>query len=121
MDAKLVILINAIVIILTVCIGVVALAISAEKKVFNNGKCKCCGKYLELFDYDSMGGRGYVCHDCHNYIWISYNSVDKRYRSETLAMIHNKDCKVCKHRQKMSCPNTSLCMCTDDKPYFESK
>lgn len=51
-----------------------------EKRKFNNGKCKCCGEKLELFDTDSQGGRGYKCPKCNTYLWISYK-VDKNYKT----------------------------------------
>lgn len=28
---------------------------------------------------DSQGGRGYCCHDCMYFTWVSYNCVDKNY------------------------------------------
>ena len=53
--------------------------IYTERKDFNNGYCPNCGKKLKLFDIDSQGGRGYCCHDCMYYAWVSYNCVDKNY------------------------------------------
>jgi hypothetical protein len=45
-----------------------------EKREFNNGVCPRCGEYLELFDIDSQGGRGYTCPRCHkHHCWISFN------------------------------------------------
>lgn len=34
-------------------------------------------------------------------------------------MIVARDCKVCRKRQTMECPNSSMCWSTSDKPYFE--
>lgn len=36
---------------------------------WNDGKCKLCGGKLELFDLDSQGGEGYVCHSGHR-VWF---------------------------------------------------
>lgn len=57
-------------------------AIKYEKKIFNNGKCRVCGNSLELFDYDSQGGRGYKCPRCYRHVWISYNCVDRNYKEK---------------------------------------
>ena len=54
-------------------------AIHDEKKDFNNGICPRCGHKLHLFDTDSQGGRGYCCHKCPYFTWISYNCVDKNF------------------------------------------
>ena len=50
---------------------------SLEKRSWNNGFCKCGGKWI-YFDTDSQGGRGYKCDvpSCQYGVWISYN-VDK--------------------------------------------
>ena len=50
-----------------------------EKKDFNKGICPKCGGKLHLFDTDSQGGRGYCCHKCPYFTWISYNCVDKNF------------------------------------------
>ncbi len=55
-------------------------AIYREYKKFNKGICPKCGKRFRLFDRDSQGGRGYCCDDCGDYIWVSYDCVDKNYR-----------------------------------------
>lgn len=54
--------------------------IHIEKKGFNNGICPKCGKKLKWFDSDSQGGRGYCCHDCRYFTWVSYDLVDKYYK-----------------------------------------
>lgn len=97
----------------------IPLTILNEKRLFNGGKCEYCHRRLELFDHDSQGGRGYVCEHCNNYLWISYNCVDKKHRGETMDMVRKKDCKICINYKNMGCTNTSLCMCTEDKPYFK--
>lgn len=56
-------------------------AIHCEKKDFNNGICPKCGNKLYHFDTDSQGGRGYCCHKCPYFTWISWNCVDKNYKS----------------------------------------
>lgn len=55
-----------------------------EKKMFNDGKCSHCGSDFRLFDTDSHGGRGYICRKCRYTVWISYNSVDRKYRNSLL-------------------------------------
>lgn len=67
-----------------ICVAIVVLAISGiiigmylEYKDFNNGICPKCGKQLKYFDIDSQGGVGYCCKDCHYYIWVSYNWIEK--------------------------------------------
>ena len=64
--------------ILIIC-GIILYGIHIEKKDFNSGICPKCGKKLKWFDTDSQGGRGYCCHDCRYFIWVSYNCVDKDY------------------------------------------
>lgn len=49
-----------------------------ERKDFNNGICPECSKQLKFFDTDSQGGRGYCCHHCGYYTWVSYGIVDKQ-------------------------------------------
>ena len=58
------------------------IGIHLEKKGFNNGVCPYCKRKLELFDYDSQGGRGYTCKNpkCGYYTWVSYKCVDKDFR-----------------------------------------
>ena len=68
------------IVILTTIVGI-PIAIYYEKKDFNNGFCPKCGKKLNWFDTDSQGGRGYCCRDCMYYIWVSYNCVDKKYKT----------------------------------------
>ena len=65
-------------IIIFICLIIVA--IIAEKKAFNNGICKCCGKPLHHFDIDSQGGRLYTCDDFCNLVSVSYKIVDKSYK-----------------------------------------
>lgn len=56
---------------------ILSLAILCEKREYNNGICKCCGKKLRLFDIDSRGGRLYTCEDMHTFVSVSYDCVDK--------------------------------------------
>ena len=53
------------------------IGIRLEKEDYNQGKCKFCGEDLRLFDYDSRGGRGYICDNCDYHTWVSYKCVDK--------------------------------------------
>lgn len=55
--------------------------IYVEKHDFNNGYCPRCGEKLKHFDTDSQGGRGYWCSDCRYFVWVSYDIVDKKYKS----------------------------------------
>jgi hypothetical protein len=48
-----------------------------EKRNYNNGICKCCGKPLRHFDTDSQGGRLYTCPDFCSLVSVSHNCVDK--------------------------------------------
>lgn len=62
--------------------GIAALiGIWLERKEFNNGVCLRCQERLKFFDYDSQGGRGYKCESCGYKVWISYNTVDRRYEN----------------------------------------
>lgn len=54
-------------------------AIFFEKRDFNKGKCRYCGKPLVLFGHDSQGCRGYICEQCSVPVWISYPCVDRKY------------------------------------------
>lgn len=51
-----------------------------EKKHFNNGCCPECGTKLRCFATDSQGARGYTCDACGYHTWVSYDSVDKKFR-----------------------------------------
>ena len=48
---------------------------SAEKKDYNNGVCKKCGKKLKYFDSCTFGDRGYMCKNGHT-VWVSYPGID---------------------------------------------
>ena len=41
-------------------VGCLVCSIS-ERRSFNGGICRACGKALKRFDTDSQGGRGYTC------------------------------------------------------------
>lgn len=55
----------------------IPIGIHMEKKAYNRGFCKKCGRRLKLFGRDSYGGRGYWCHNCNYHTWVSFNCVDK--------------------------------------------
>lgn len=57
-------------------ISIMMYARHIEKRHWNNGICRKCGKPWEHFDTDSQGGRMYQCDNGHG-CDISYN-VDKR-------------------------------------------
>lgn len=76
---------NTITVIILILIALFIIAIPifgirCEKKDFNNGFCPKCGNKLYHFDTDSQGGRGYCCHKCPYFTWISWNCVDKKYK-----------------------------------------
>lgn len=48
-----------------------------EYKDYNKGVCPHCGNHLRHFDYDSQGGRGYICNKCKYSTWVSYPFIDK--------------------------------------------
>ncbi len=48
----------------------------------------------------------------------AFYEVRKELNSRTIT-VKSKECLVCKNRHTMKCPNTSLCYCTFDRPYFE--
>ena len=56
---------------------ILSFAILYEKREYNNGICKHCGKKLRCFDIDSQGGRLYTCEDMHTLVSVSYNCVDR--------------------------------------------
>ena len=63
----------------SVMVLVTRLAAWSEAKSFNKGICKNCNTELRYFDTDSQGGRGYCCDKCNNQVWVSYNSVDRKF------------------------------------------
>lgn len=63
---------------LVVC--AISIGIYLEKKEYNNGRCRQCGKVLRYFDMDSQGGRGYCCDGCGYHTWVSYKTVDKKHK-----------------------------------------
>lgn len=71
--------ITIIMLVIAIIYIVCRIAITFEKRSFNNGICKKCGSKLHHFDTDSQGGRGYTCSHCDYYIWVTYPSVDKRF------------------------------------------
>lgn len=70
-------IIAAILIMVTLFICYALIGIIWEKRNYNNGICKCCGKPLRHFDTDSQGGRLYTCPDFCSLVSVSYNCVDK--------------------------------------------
>lgn len=54
-------------------------AIHCEKKDFNNGICPRCGRRLYHFDTNSQVSRGYCCHKCPYFTWISWYWVDRKF------------------------------------------
>lgn len=54
-----------------------SIGITLEKRAYNNGVCPECGEKLELFTFDSQGGRGYGCVKCPYHTWVSYRCVDR--------------------------------------------
>ena len=51
-----------------------------EKKFFNNDICPCCGNPLRDWEINCKGERGYLCEICGYHTWVSYKTVDKKYR-----------------------------------------
>lgn len=51
-----------------------------EKKFFNIGICPCCGNPLRDWAINCKGERGYLCEICGYHTWVSYKTVDKKYR-----------------------------------------
>lgn len=49
-----------------------------EKRDYNGGYCKHCGRKLRHRNIDSSGAREYKCDNCGYNVWVSYN-VDKYY------------------------------------------
>ena len=66
-----------VVVAIAILISLMVFSRENEKRAYNNGICTKCGSKLRLFDYDSHGGRGYICDNCNHVVWCSYN-VDKR-------------------------------------------
>jgi len=71
-------MIVAILIMIALFICVILVAITLEKRDYNNGICKYCGKPLRHFDTDSQGGRLYTCPEFCNLVSVSYSCVDRR-------------------------------------------
>ena len=75
-------------VILVVLCGIIIFCVFAyigillEKASFNDCKCIRCGYPLRHFDNDSQGGRGYKCDKCGYITWVSWHSVDKKYRGD---------------------------------------
>lgn len=66
-----------IVIVLGATFMAAGIGIIIESHNFNKGKCPYCNTFLDFFDLDSRGSRGYVCEKCGYTTWISYYLVDK--------------------------------------------
>lgn len=49
-----------------------------EKRDYNGGYCKYCGRKLRRSDIDACGIREYKCDKCGYNVWVSYNA-DKYY------------------------------------------
>ena len=73
------IIITILIIIIVLIIILPFYSIYSEKKDFNKGICPRCGGKLHLFDTDSQGGRGYCCHKCQYFTWISWICVDGKF------------------------------------------
>lgn len=58
-------------------IGMACVFVHLDRKEFNHGICKRCGKPLRHFDNDSHGGQGWCCDTCGYPIWISWIDGDK--------------------------------------------
>lgn len=59
-------------IILGIIVSIPVIGFCWEYYDYNHSKCRKCGHKLKLFDYDSQGGRGYMCEHCENTVWVSY-------------------------------------------------
>lgn len=59
---------------------IISVGVFLEKRDFNNGICPDCGATLRFFDTDSQGGRGYCYDNCLYHTWVSYDTVDKKFR-----------------------------------------
>lgn len=106
-------------IVLIICLVLLAIAffrigIYIEKKDFNNGKCLCCGYPLRNFDTDSHGGRGYTCDGCGRKVWVSYPSVDKKFRKNEKT---HKTCKTCLYNKSAS--SHPVCLECDNYNLYE--
>ena len=67
------------ILLITIVLTLMAMALHSrhkEVKEFNNGKCKCGGKF-ETFGMDSQGGTGWNCNKCDNSMWTSWVKVRK--------------------------------------------
>lgn len=61
-------------------LGAVFFARRREKRQWNNGHCRECGApWGKKLTFNGTGDRLYMCSQCSNEIWISYN-VDKEQR-----------------------------------------
>lgn len=58
------------------------IGIISEKRDYNNGICKHCGKPLRHFDTDSQGGRLYTCPNFCDLVAVTYPCVDARKKEE---------------------------------------
>ena len=63
-------------------ITLIIIGIAWEKRDYNNGICKYCGKPLRHFDTDSQGGRLYTCPNFCNLVCVSYPCVDRNYKED---------------------------------------
>ena len=64
------------IILIIILIIITTIAIIIEKRNYNKGICRICGKELKFFDMDSQGGRGYICPNGHT-VWVTYLLIDK--------------------------------------------
>lgn len=48
-------------------------------------------------------------------------TINKALMDKHEDLVKAKDCRVCKKKGSMDCPNSSLCYHTDSKPYFDRR
>ena len=60
---------------LVLWVGGILLSVMLERRDFNGGVCRRCGKALRHFDDDTRGGEGWVCDECGAVVWIEWIST----------------------------------------------
>lgn len=52
--------------------------------------------------------------------FISLDFLNRYFGRQSPSQLMAKDCRACKKRNTMDCPNSAECYSTIDKPYFEA-
>ena len=46
-----------------------------QRRKWNNGRCRCGTPWTEFANNKGLG-KGFYCHNCENYLWITFGGID---------------------------------------------